>query len=141
MDFRHSLSSGSLIHSRQPQAPLVQGPAALSKTRPNAVVYSQVQSDHVAHPQHNQTVGEPAQVQANAPAKNHQWVSAPQHPILGIPTAFLDSEEVSNTILFIATGVFILYVADAFVKVGRRRARADAVIEIMRSQNLGIGSN
>ena len=60
----------------------------------------------------------------------------PTHPLLGVSASMLETREFMNTVIFISTGVFILFVADAFTRVGRRQARMDAMAEILR-QRLG----
>lgn len=58
--------------------------------------------------------------------------SGPTHPLLGVSTAILETQEFFNAVVFISTGIFLLFVADAFAQVGRRQARLDAMGELLR---------
>lgn len=63
-----------------------------------------------------------------------KYTDAKFHPILGLPTVWLETEELMNTIMFISAGIFLIYFSDAMIQMGRRRARTDAILELLQQR-------
>ena len=116
MDFNKAVSGVGLpnvldrVHWGSPQGPVVEAPKTTSGTQ------------------------ETQSVRTAAVDTRMLAADGPAHPLLGVSTAILETQEFFNAVIFVSTGVFLLFVADAFAQVGRRQARMDAMAELLRAQ-------